>query len=111
MRASQPRSPQKRRFRFGMLYQVSVGRLFTDIQSSLTPSWGSAVEPATRENLRELHGMLRRLAADRNTRASGPARNAVPVQCGTSMFDLQRTPTTSMPRIRLRLAGRLQPAA
>src|ERR1700687_1005320 len=67
---------------------------------------GRSVEPATSENLRKLHGMLRWLAADRSAWTSDPAGEAVSVQRRTSMLDLQRAPAASMPRIQLRMADR-----
>src|SRR5690242_2830630 len=54
--------------------------------------------------------MLRRLAADRSARAPGRTRQAVPLQCRTSVLDLQRTTAASVSRIHLRLACRLEPA-
>ena len=52
---------------------------------------------ATSEILRKLHCMLRRLAADRGAWTSRPAWQAVSVQCRKSVFDLQRTPSASVP--------------
>src|SRR5216684_1146948 len=72
---------------------------------------GRRDETSPREKLRKLYGMLRWLAADRSARTSDPARQAVSVQRRTSVFNLQRTPAASVPRIHLRMAHALEPAA
>jgi hypothetical protein len=48
-----------------------------------------SIEPAISEKLRKLHGVLRRLAADRGAWAPCPARAAVPFQYREPMFDLR----------------------
>jgi hypothetical protein len=72
---------------------------------------GFVSEPEISENLRKLHGLLRWLAADRSAWTPGWAREAVSLQYRKSMFNLQRTSPASMPRIRLRMAHSIKPAA
>src|ERR1700730_11385851 len=91
---------------------VCLCRTFFGRQNGIDGRYfGLSDEIAKREKLRKLYGMLRWLAADRSAWTSGPARQAVPVQCPTSVFDLQRAPAASMPRIRLRVVDRLNSAA
>jgi hypothetical protein len=72
---------------------------------------GRAVGSAIPKKLRKLHGMLRRLAADRSARTSGRAGKTMPVQRRTSLFDLQRAAAASVPGIHLRVVDRLESAA
>jgi hypothetical protein len=92
--ASRGRAPPSRHSRPRLAVQLpcALGSVFLRSRSysanirDQSPAF--SLDPATPENLWNLHGVLRRLAADRSAWTSRPTWQAVSVQCRKSVFDL-----------------------